>query len=127
MDNIINKRILDLCNQKGWSVYKLSKESGIQNSTINAMFKNNHTPNFYSLQKICDGLQITLSGFFDCELFNCYPTSIIIDMWNKLNGDDKEKVLIYMHGLLHKEIPKEGLNDELRGTIGDSQTTYQKK
>lgn len=127
MDNIINKRISDLCREKGWSIYRLAKESGIQNSTINAMFKNNHTPNFYSLQKICDGLQITLSGFFDCELFNCYPTSIITDLWNNLNDNDKEKVLIYMHGLLHKEIPKEGFRDELQRIDSDSQTTYQKK
>ena len=72
--NDINKRILELCKEKNWSEYKLSQESNIPNSSINAMFKHNHVPTIHNLKKICDAFQITLSQFFDNHLFNIYPT-----------------------------------------------------
>ncbi len=111
--NEVNKRILELCKQRNWSQYKLSQESNISNSSINAMFKYNHVPTFYNLKKICRAFQITLSQFFDSELFyDKNDTSLYKQLWNELSPNDKEKVLIYMYGLLHKEI-KEDLKDEL--------------
>ena len=59
--NEVNKRILELCEQRNWSKYKLAQESKIGNSAISAMFKNNHVPTIHNLTKICDAFQITLS------------------------------------------------------------------
>ena len=107
--NKVNKRMLELCKQKNWSKYKLAQESQISNSAINAMFKHNHVPTIYNLEKICAAFKITLSQFFDCDLFynNKKDTQLYIELWNKLCPNDKEKVLIYMHGLLHMKIKKE--------------------
>ena len=106
--NEVNQRILELCAQRGWSKYKLAQESKIGNSAISAMFKHNHTPTIYNLKKICDAFQITLSQFFESELF--YETNnvqLYHKLWNQLNNKDQERVLIYMHGLLHKEIKED--------------------
>lgn len=104
--NEVNKRILQLCEQRNWSKYKLAQESKIGNSAISAMFKNNHVPTIHNLTKICDAFQITLSQFFDSEFFHQKDSiQTYIELWNQLNIVDQEKVLIYMHGLLHKEIP----------------------
>ena len=66
------------------------------------------------IKKICDAFQITLSQFFDCDLFDSKKDSqLYIELWNKLHPSDQEKVLIYMRGLLHIEITKEDLKDDL--------------
>ena len=113
--NNVNKRILELCEQRGWSKYKLAQESNICNSAISAMFKNNHVPTFHNLKKICDALQITLSQFFDCSLFaDTEKTQSFIHLWRELSPGEQEKVLIYMHGLLHREIQKEDIAHDIR-------------
>ena len=67
--NEVNKRILELCEQKKWTEYKLAQEANIPNSSINAMFKHNHVPTIHNLKKICRAFDITLSYFFDSNLF----------------------------------------------------------
>lgn len=112
--NEVNKRILELCEQRNWSKYKLAQESKIGNSAISAMFKNNHVPTIHNLTKICNAFQISLSQFFDSEFFiEKNNTQIYIELWNQLNISDQEKVLIYMYGLLHKEIKKEDYKNDL--------------
>ena len=112
--NIVNKRILELCKQRDWTEYKLAKETKIPTSSINAMFRHNHTPTIHNIQKICDAFQITLSQFFDSDLFySTNNTQLYIELWNQLSIDNKEKVLIYMHGLLHKEIKEEDFKNDL--------------
>lgn len=58
------KRIENLKNQRGWSDYKLSLESGIAQSTL-ATMKQRKTPiKIDALQSICDAFGITLAQFF---------------------------------------------------------------
>lgn len=113
--NEVNKRILELCEQRNWSEYKLAQKANIPNSSINAMFKHNHVPTIHNLQKICEAFEITLSQFFDSNLFsNKNNTHLYIELWNELTTTDREKVLIYIYGLLHREIRKEDLSNDIR-------------
>lgn len=60
-------RIQELCKQRGWSLYKLAKESDIAYSSLNNIFIRNTQPTIPTLEKICDGFGIKLSEFFaDC-------------------------------------------------------------
>ena len=112
--NEVNKRILELCEQRNWSKYKLAQESKIGNSAISAMFKHNHVPTIHNLNKICIAFGITLSQFFDSDLFyNQANSQLYVELWNKLNIKDREKVLIYMHGLLHQEIHGDEFKDDI--------------
>ena len=60
----ILQRILQLREEKGWSEYKLSVESGIPQSTISSWFRKKVQPSVQSLQAICDACGITLAQFF---------------------------------------------------------------
>lgn len=60
----ILQRILQLREEKGWSEYKLSVESGIPQSTISSWFRKKAQPSVQSLQAICDACGITLAQFF---------------------------------------------------------------
>ena len=60
----INKKIMALCNERGWSVYELSLQSGITQSSINSMLQRGTPPKFENLQHICEAFGITLAQFF---------------------------------------------------------------
>ncbi len=61
--NILD-RILQLREEKGWSEYKLSVESGIPQSTISSWFRKNAQPSVSSIEAICAAFGITVSQFF---------------------------------------------------------------
>lgn len=63
-DNSTLIRIKELCNQRGWSLYKLAKESDIAYSSLNNIFLRNTQPTIPTLEKICNGFGIKLSEFF---------------------------------------------------------------
>ena len=60
----INKKIIDLCNERGWSIYELSLQSGITQSTLNSMLHRGNPPKIENLQCICEAFGITLAQFF---------------------------------------------------------------
>ncbi len=66
----VKLRILDLCQEKGITINKLSTISGITQSTINNIVSGrNNSTTVSTVKKICDGLEITIIEFFNSELF----------------------------------------------------------
>lgn len=66
----ITNRILRLCQERGLSVNKLCILSGVPQSTVNNIVNGrNHSATVATIQKLCDGLDITLREFFDDPLF----------------------------------------------------------
>lgn len=106
-DICVTEHIKEICKQRGWSYYKLAKESGISHSSLNYTMKHQHVPTINTLIKICNGLDITLSQFFDgIDNNKSKGQDKLINLWNLLNEQEKELALIYIHGLLHKTPPK---------------------
>jgi len=67
----VAKRILDLCAQRGMAINALATASGVSPSTVYSMLnEKSRNPGVVSLQKLCDGLNISLRDFFDCDLFD---------------------------------------------------------
>ena len=60
----INRKIIDMCNERGWSIYELSLQSGITQSTLNSMLHRGNPPKIENLKCICEAFGITLSQFF---------------------------------------------------------------
>ena len=59
------QRILELMKKRGWSKYKLSRETGIYITTINDWFnENQYTPSRSSIESICGAMGITLAEFY---------------------------------------------------------------
>lgn len=64
------KRIQVLCAERGLAVNALANLCGISPSTIYSMLnKKSKNPGIVSIQKICDGLEISVRKFFDDPLF----------------------------------------------------------
>ena len=63
-------RIQVLCSERGWTVNALANECGVPPSTIYSMLNTkSKNPGVVSIQKICDGLGISVREFFDTPLF----------------------------------------------------------
>lgn len=80
------KRIRQLMEKRGWTEYRLSKESGLSQTTISNLFRRNNSPSLPTLEALCKAFDISLSQFFSedtgCveltdeqkELFNSWVT-----------------------------------------------------
>ena len=66
----VKKRILQLCDEKKFSIHKLAMESAVPPSTIkNILYGSSKNPGVVTVKMICDGFGITLAEFFDTEEF----------------------------------------------------------
>ena len=64
-------RILELCRERGITVNMLATLCGITQSTLNNIVSGrNRAMTLSTVQKICDGLDITIKDFFDSNVFN---------------------------------------------------------
>lgn len=67
----IKQRILQLCQQNNLSINKLSIICGITQSSLNNIINGSSLdPKISTIKKICDGLNIKLSEFFNCDNFD---------------------------------------------------------
>lgn len=66
----IASRIVELCRERQITVNKLSTISGVTQSTVNDIV-NHRSRNIgiVTIKKLCDGLCITITEFFDSDIF----------------------------------------------------------
>lgn len=66
----IASRIIELCRERQITVNKLSTISGVTQSTVNDIV-NHRSKNIgiVTIKKLCDGLSITITDFFDSDIF----------------------------------------------------------
>ena len=90
-----NLRLEKLLDEKGWTKYKLAKESGPSESTIINMFARNTVPTIASLEAICVAFKITMSQFFaDDEMIELSPElRELFQQWSYLSDEQKEAVM----------------------------------
>jgi transcriptional regulator with XRE-family HTH domain len=66
----VEKRIVELCNEKGIAINALANISGVSPSTVYSILnEKSQNPGVVSIKKICDGLDISIREFFDSALF----------------------------------------------------------
>ena len=135
-EDFVLKRVTELRNERGWSLYRLAKEADISYSTLSNTFSRSNVPSVSTHLRICDGFGITLSEFFDEQGTTQKQLTIsdqkLLADWHKLPRTDKNLVIAYIHGLLkstetepHRAIEQEE-NDETPYTvIGGISTTPQ--
>ena len=64
-------RIIELCREHNIAINALAHISGVSPSTVYSMLnQKSKNPGVVSIKKLCDGLEITVREFFDCELFD---------------------------------------------------------
>ena len=66
----VRLRLLELCRERNITLNKLSTICGITQSTLNNIISGrNSTTTVSTIQKICDGLEITILDFFSSPIF----------------------------------------------------------
>lgn len=101
-EEYITNRIKELCDKRRMSMYALSKKTGISQSSLSNLMKRGSTPTFYTLDKICDGLGITLSQFFSKDIEKLELSAEqrkVLETWETLTDKEKEAVEIYVRGM----------------------------
>lgn len=74
----VAQRIINLCKEKNIAINALGNISGVNPSTIYSILNTkSQNPGVVTLQKICDGLEISIRDFFDVELFDDIEQEII--------------------------------------------------
>lgn len=102
----INGRILALCEARGWTIYRLAKESGITYSTLFTMLRKGNTPSLPTLAKICEGFGITIAQFFDLSDSRATLTeaeSAHLQLWNRLSEENRRSAEQYIRYLLNTQ------------------------
>ena len=67
----IVKRLLQICDEREIAPNDLAVRSGITPSTVYSLMQSNRKDiSVITLKKLCDGLEISLSEFFDSTIFD---------------------------------------------------------
>lgn len=85
------KRLKDIMEQRGWTEYKLAKESDLSQSTISNMFARNTLPTIPTLEAICKALKISLSEFFLEDKDS--TKNKVMSKYKRLNDEQQELVI----------------------------------
>lgn len=96
------ERIRTLLDERGWSVNRLAKESGVLQSTLSNMFNRNNDPSISTLESICHGFGISMLQFFSIEGSSVVLTEEQLSLlggWNRLNKAQKDAILLIIQGL----------------------------
>ena len=101
----VKKRMQELLDQRGWSMYRLSQEADIPWSTIRNVMKKDTEPMISTLEICCKGLGISLSQFFDVDGQGGLTAEQrrMLDMWATLSERERAAVMEMIELLLaHK-------------------------
>jgi len=67
----VKERILELCKERDITVNKLGTLSGVTQSTLNNIVSGrNNSMTVSTVEKLCDGLDITIGDFFNADVFS---------------------------------------------------------
>lgn len=89
-------RIQQLLRQRGWTEYRLAKESGLSQSTLNNIFSRHTVPTVATIEMIAKSFGITLSQFFaesgeSVELTG--EQQRLLEKWNALSPEQRKALL----------------------------------
>ena len=101
----VNARIKQLCEERNITYYELAKRSDIPYSTLSTMLHKSNQPSLITLRKICDGLGITLSHFFNVENESVSLTEAqneCLSLFNLLSVEEQKLAIAYVKGMLKR-------------------------
>lgn len=100
-----NERLQRLLKERGWSMYRLSLQSGLSQATLANIFRRNTVPSIVTLEAICKGFGITLSQFFaEGDMVEMTPDlKELFDCWVCLTVDQKSAALQMLRAMSHEQ------------------------
>lgn len=74
----ISRRIEELCSKHDLKINALANHAGVTPSTLYSILsEKSSNPGIVTIQKLCDGLGISLRKFFDCAVFDQVDQEIV--------------------------------------------------
>ena len=103
-------RIDEIMKKQGLNQYKLSKLSGLSQSTLSNMYLRNTIPTVPTLETICKALNITLAQFFAEDSDEFFPVNEkqkeVLDLYIKLDNDQQDAIISIMKTMHPKNSTK---------------------
>lgn len=103
--NDVLLRIEELCREKNISKYRLARNMNIPQTTLSNSFRNDTMPTIGTLERICEGLGVTMAQFFsENEEFPDLTDEQrkILELWDKVPKEKRNKAIGYLEGLGEK-------------------------
>lgn len=97
----VTERIEQYMSQRGWTAYRLRKETGLAQSTLSHVFKGDSEPTISTLEVICSAFGITLAEFFcDGEFVPLTEEQRgLLNKWSMLTSEQKQLILAMMDNM----------------------------
>lgn len=97
----VKSRLQVLMDERGWTMYRLAKESDLPWTTLRNMMKRNTEPTIPTLESVCNGLGISMSQFFDPDnqMGLTKEQWLLLDQWKRLSKSHQEAVFNLMVAL----------------------------
>ena len=95
LSKIQNERL-----KRGWSEYTLAKNSELSQSTISSWYRKELEPSLASLERICNGLGITLAQLFSSDE---YPSNLspdqtdLLEAWERLSPEQRKALIALLN------------------------------
>ena len=106
-DKII-ERIQELCERKHMSLYRLAKNAELPYSSLNNILHRRTCPTVTTLERLCKGLNVSLSEFFDFEIYPIRNEELtmeeeeLLNKYKNLSLRKRELLHAYIEGLSQK-------------------------
>ncbi|WP_322175254.1 helix-turn-helix domain-containing protein [Acutalibacter caecimuris] len=90
-----HSKLRQLMSERGWTAYRLAKESGLSESTLANIFKRNTVPSISTLEAVCAAFGISLAQFFaEQDMVELTPElKELFDNWVSLTPEQKQAAL----------------------------------
>ncbi len=97
------ERLRQLMDERGWTMYRNARESGLTESTIANINRRNALPSIATLEASCQGVGITLAQFFsDGDMVELSPElSEVFLHWRSITPEQKAATLAVMNAFHH--------------------------
>ena len=90
-----HSKLRQLMSERGWTAYRLAKESGLSESTLANIFKRNTVPSISTIEAVCAAFGISLAQFFaEQDMVELTPElKELFDHWVSLTPEQKQAAL----------------------------------
>lgn len=108
IEDKIVERIQELCSKKHISLYRLAKNAELPYSSLNNILHRRTCPTVNTLERLCKGLNVSLSEFFNFEIYPIRNEELtleeedFINRYRNLSNRKKELLNAYIDGLNEK-------------------------
>ena len=110
-------RIEELCNDRGWSHYRLAKEMEISPNSIGNLFRRTTVPSIPTIRHICQVFGISMSDFTAqraVRLFLSKQQEYVLNLYNQLGPSNRLRAEAYLEGLVDGSYRKKRKKKEKR-------------